>query len=284
MSLVTDLKERREAVQLADLEFYRVKRMKLCRERAKHDCPSDEELPRDATNRASAAASRAKLVFLARDLENRTDRLEYERNLSEERSMRMAKTLKDLQNDRKNVQSILRTLWERKDPTVCAIFLESNIMNVLAAAEDDVCDVADSYLMAPIRVSIPRIRVSGTRRSPAVDNTGLPPSSPLGSTTKILKLPNHQFPTMLPLQRSPYDTHPRARNLTSSPELQSFLDRNKGEEHSLERFSSTQFKCRTKTTRHLRQQIRASLGVEHRVTRTAVPKLWYDAVRDKVRT
>ena len=285
MSLVTNLKERREAIQLADLEFYRVKREKLCAERAKNGCSSDKELHRDAINRASAAASRAKLVFLARDLENRTDRLEYERNLSEEWCKKMAKKVKDLQDDRKNVHNVLRRLWEQKDATICAILLESNIMHVLQALEDDSCDVADSSLIKPIRVSIPHIKGSGTRRSPAVDISGLPPNSPLGSTTtETVKLPGCQLRNMPPLRSSLCDTYPRARNSTCNYELLPISNQNKNEEHSSEKLYSTHFKPRKKRTRRSQQQIRASLAMEFREPRLQLPKQWYDAVRDVVRT
>ncbi len=276
MSFVTDLKERREAVQLADLEFYRVKREKLCRERAKNGCSSDKELHRDAINRASAAASRAKLVYLARELENRTDKLEYERNLSDERSIRMAKKMRDLQDDRKKVHNVLRTLWERKDPTICAVLLESKIMQILRAVEDETCDAADSSSITPIRVSIPHMNVNGTRRSPAVDLSGLPPSSPPGSTTtEMVKLPGSQFLNMPSLRDSLCDIHPRARTVSSNYDVQPVPSEN---------LSSTQFKSRKKRTRRSQKEIRASLAEKYRQTGVHLTRQWYDAVRDVVRT
>ncbi len=285
MPPANDLKERREAIQRADLEFYRVKREKLYRERAKYGCSSDGELPRDAVNRASAAASRAKLVYLARDLENRTDQLEYVRNLLDERSKRLAKKVKDLQDDRKNVRNVLQTLWERKDPTICAILLESNIIHILRAVEDDTCYVTDSTSMSPIRCPIPQINAGGARRAPAVDISGLQPSSPLGSTTtEMVKLPGIRFPNMQPRRRSLGNTLPRARNLTSDEKLGPFLIQRESEVHSREKLASTQFKSRKKRTRRSQKQIRASLRVEYTESGVQLPKQWYDAVRDVVRS
>ncbi len=288
MSLIPDLKERREAIQLADLEFYRVKREKLCRERAKYGCSSDKELRRDAINRASAAASRAKLVYLARDLENRTDQLEYERNLSDERSKRLVKKMKQLQDERKMVHNVLRTLWEQKDATVCAILLESNIMHVLQSLDDEICETADPSSITPIRVSIPHTYSSGTRRSPAVDISGLPPSSPLNSTTttttETRKHPDYPLQYITALRGSLCDAHARARNVTSNGKLPTVHIQKKKAEHLGENLSSTQFKCRKKRTRRSQQQIQAFLAMDFREPRVPGPGQRYDPVRDIVRT
>ncbi len=281
MSLVIDLKERREAIQRADLEFYRVKREKLSKERAKHDCYSDGELPRDAINRASAAASRAKLLYLARDLENRTDRLECERNLTDERSKRLAEKVRDLQDERNKVCNVLRTLWERKDPTICAILVESNIVNVLRALEDETIEDADSSSQTPIQVSIPHRSTSCTRRSPAVDIRGLPSSSPLNPTTvEMIKLPGSQFLNMQPIRSSLNDSYRTARNPTSNNGLLLLPKQYNREKHEL---SSTQFKCRKKRTRRSQKQNQGSLAVKCRESGMQLTRQWYDAVRNEVR-
>ncbi len=84
-----ELKERREAFHFANSEFNGVKRVKLDRERA---------------NRASAAASRAKIVCYARELEKRTDRFELDRNLHSQRADRAIRKLNLLRYETRNHQ------------------------------------------------------------------------------------------------------------------------------------------------------------------------------------
>lgn len=137
-----ELRERAEAQERATTEFLRVKRAKLARERATTRSHGDARVARqqerERANRASAAASRAKIVCYARELERRTDRLELDRNRHCARADRAERKLAVLREEARRLKSVLRALWERKHPDTCAYLVDSNALFLLASqAEAD---------------------------------------------------------------------------------------------------------------------------------------------------
>lgn len=252
-SFCSDLKEREEAIRLADLEFYRVKREKLYIERAKRGCSTDDELRRDAINRASAAASRAKLVYLVRDLEVRTERLEYERNVFHERSMRMFKRLESFQQDRKRVQNAIQALLKCNVPAVHSILTQSNFSGILHLQDEDASNLQDYYVLSPLSIPIKSMKRRRSRRSPAVDATGLRPCSPIRSPQTEV---SSSYSTSVGIKKR---AQPTIRLLQSRVEIP------------------------RKRVSHTHQQVRFSAPSASEKSLEEQPKGWYDAVRDVVR-
>ncbi len=135
------LRERREAIARATYEFYRVKRAKLEKE-SEHgaragNSKEKKQLYRERANRASAAASRAKIVCYAKELEKRTDKLEQERNLQLKKAERAIQKLHSMKEKTTKLKNILRYLWEKRDPNTCSFLIESNALALLAPNTDD---------------------------------------------------------------------------------------------------------------------------------------------------
>ena len=141
MSKSSELKECMEARQFAIREFNRVKREKLENERAKSmrlsGVKDDKQMDRERSNRASAAASRAKIVFYSKDLERRTDRLEMERNREMKRADRASKRLRGLQEEVRNLKKALRDIWEMKDQRTCSYLMDSEALFLLSSRQED---------------------------------------------------------------------------------------------------------------------------------------------------
>lgn len=139
MDSFMELKERREAIAHAQSEFYRVKQEKMEKEakKARNTNPKEEkQLQRERTNRASAAASRAKIICYAKELEKRTDRLERERNFQEARTQKTIKKLKQYKDVNKKLKGILKSLWELKDPKACSFLIESESLFLIGPTAD----------------------------------------------------------------------------------------------------------------------------------------------------
>lgn len=119
------LKERQEACDLATYEFKRVKRAKLTSRGAGGNI-------RERTNRASAAASRAKIMCYSRELEKRTDKLEAERNQLRATTGRTERELGQLEAKNRKLKAVVRELWELKDPKTCAYLVDSNVLFLLS--------------------------------------------------------------------------------------------------------------------------------------------------------
>lgn len=137
-----ELKERREANECATSEFRRVKRAKLDMERAKKSSiregtEEEKKKDREMANRASAAASRAKIVFYSKELEKRTDRLEMERNREIARADRAIRKLRSLKREMHTLKKVLRDLWEMKEDKTCSYLVDSNVLFLLGSRQDD---------------------------------------------------------------------------------------------------------------------------------------------------
>lgn len=143
-----ELRERAEAQARATTEFLRVKRAKLARERAAQRSHGDARVARqqerERANRASAAASRAKIVCYARELERRTDRLESERNSHAARAERAERKLGVLRDEARKLKHVLRALWERKHADTCAYLVDSNALFLLASHAEEDSDQEDA--------------------------------------------------------------------------------------------------------------------------------------------
>lgn len=278
MEFNESLKERQEAIKLADQEFYRVKREKLHNERTKRGCLSDNELGRDAVNRASAAASRAKLVYLARDLELRTDRLEHERNMFKEYSNRVANGLRNFQENKKLVSDVFQALWELKDPLVCSILFESNIMHALHHTEEETTEIADSGLITTFEIPTRSLNRRRLRRSPAVDLSEVPPCSPMNSACReVPSLSDNQ------LSQSSFRFQSSIERSYASY-VSSVSNQNRKQEHSTTNESIPHLKDPEYRARQRQTQFRASFPEDNRELQDQSPKRWYDAVRDIIRT
>eukprot|EP00177_Eucheuma_denticulatum_P005963 GFKZ01010876.1.p1 GENE.GFKZ01010876.1~~GFKZ01010876.1.p1 ORF type:complete len:248 (+),score=32.67 GFKZ01010876.1:567-1310(+) len=139
-----ELKEIREAREFADHEFRRVKEEKLKSERAKKpssatpaQTESDKKKEREAANRASAAASRAKIVCYSTELEKRTNRLELERNTEAERADRAIRKAEGMRREMRILKKVLRELWEMKENRTCSHLLDSNVLFLLGSGMED---------------------------------------------------------------------------------------------------------------------------------------------------
>lgn len=148
-----ELKERREANECATHEFVRVKRAKLEDERAKvgmwspgsEDVKKEKQKDREMANRASAAASRAKIMFYNKELERRTDRLEMERNKEVKRADRASRKLKALRDEILPLKRALREIWEMKDQRTCSYLMSSDVLFLLGSKKEDTdLDSSDS--------------------------------------------------------------------------------------------------------------------------------------------
>lgn len=137
----SELRERKEAIARATYEFYRVKQAKLEKESeygAKGgNSKEKKQLYRERANRASAAASRAKIVCYAKELEKRTDRLEQERNIQLRRAERAIQKLKTVKESTVKLRNILRHLWEKRDPNTCSYLVDSNALVLIASNVED---------------------------------------------------------------------------------------------------------------------------------------------------
>lgn len=139
MDETIELKERREAIANAQSEFYRVKNEKMKKEDNKSPGSNQEDnkrLQRERNNRASAAASRAKIICYAKELEKRTDRLELERNHQALRAEKAVKKYKSFKDTNKKLKSILRSLWELKNPEACSFLINSDSLFLIGNKED----------------------------------------------------------------------------------------------------------------------------------------------------
>lgn len=124
------LKERQEACDLATTEFNRVKRAKLS---VYPVVPGKDIIGnRERTNRASAAASRAKIMCYSRELEHRIDRLETERNHLRATTQITTRRLEKLGIRNAMLKKAVRSVWELKDAKTCAYLVDSNILYVLS--------------------------------------------------------------------------------------------------------------------------------------------------------
>lgn len=132
----SELREKREAIAKATCEFYRVKREKLGKEsqlgKKATNNKEQKQLNRERANRASAAASRAKIVCYAKELEKRTDKLEQERNHQMKIAEKAIQKLNQAKENNDKLKKILRSLWERRDPNTCSYILESNALVLIA--------------------------------------------------------------------------------------------------------------------------------------------------------
>lgn len=136
------LKERKEAYEFADDEFRRVKRAKLETERANsrsspEGMTEDKQTGREQANRASAAASRAKIICYSKELEKRTDRLEVERNEERKRADRAMRKLKMLRNEVHMLKRVLREIWDMKEHRTCTYLVDSDVMFLLSSRQED---------------------------------------------------------------------------------------------------------------------------------------------------
>lgn len=203
------LRERREAEDFANNEFNRVKRAKLEKERLKtagrrgRVVKGERQLDRERANRASAAASRAKIVCYARELEKRTDSLEANRNLHRARADCYAKKLAALRVEARTLKRVLRALWEQKDPATCAYLVDSDALFLLASnAEEDV-DPDEECLERTTPAQSP---ASAQQNLPGAPLSAVPlPVTPLPMT----RLPAIPLPvTPLPVTSLPIATLP----------------------------------------------------------------------------
>lgn len=228
----TALREKQEASEFATKEFVRVKRQKLENERAKpgaerREAKDEKQLDRERCNRASAAASRAKIVFYSKELEKRTDRLEMERNKETERADRATKKLKVLQEEVRCMKKALRDLWEMKNPGTVSYLVDSGVLFFLSSRQEH-CDAisgdsniesgecdndmprpldtdkspAHHHRPMPIHMQIPSPNSEATRVDrpsmlPSMDQKGLY-SSPRKSSSTLRNLihPSNINPTM----------------------------------------------------------------------------------------
>lgn len=194
MERTAELKERREATDCANTEFNRVKRAKLENERAKsrlngtdtsaYDEKAVKQLDRERANRASAAASRAKIVCYARELEKRTDRLERDRNAHALRAEKAIKRLKSLRDESKRLKEVLRNLWQLKDPKTCSYLVDSNALFLLADNDRDGLDDIDDDLKPPPRTPIADEKKLNTSQ-PDYYPSVLPPPPPSQSAQSV---------------------------------------------------------------------------------------------------
>lgn len=202
-----ELKERREANECATSEFHRVKQEKLRSELAKKSRfaeGSDEEKKkeREMANRASAAASRAKIVCYSKELEKRTDRLEIERNRAMLRADRAIKKLDTMRKEMRMLKKVLRDIWEMKEERTSSYLFESNVLHLLGRYEteshmtdpDEDIHPTKSVLvplnmLSPRTVSTPQVGVPCYRGEPT-----LPALTPL--------MPSFQQPSRSPNYRS----------------------------------------------------------------------------------
>lgn len=273
------LKERNEAIKLADLEFYRVKREKLQVERAKRGSVADKELSRDAINRASAAASRAKLVYLARDLELRTDRLELERNMIDQFSKRLARRLKTSQEDKKRVLDLVRALMELKHPQVSSLLFKFNILHAMHSTDEETSDLGDSSLVSTVEVLTRPVKRRKLRRSPAVDLTGAPSCSLVDPAhSEVLKISDLKLPRNLTNFQSSFESD--GFSLMNSV----WNESRRRTEHSTGCKSSPCYELPHTESQSRQQQFCASFPEVNRKSAKQIPNRWYDAVRDMVRT
>lgn len=137
-----ELKERREAYDSAVYEFNRVKCAKLEKERLRSNSDygkkgEQKRKDRERANRASAAASRAKIVFYSKELEKRIDQIELERNRQLGRAERATAQVEVLQSEVHTLKKALRGIWEMKDPKACAYLLKPDVLLLLMSRKEE---------------------------------------------------------------------------------------------------------------------------------------------------
>lgn len=143
-----ELKERREANEYATNEFHRVKEEKLRSELSKktgftRGTEEEKKKDREMANRASAAASRAKIVCYSKELERRTDRLEIERNRETVRADHAIKKLNTMKKQMQKLKKVLRDLWEMKEERTCSYLFNSDILPLLGPRQDTESSLTD---------------------------------------------------------------------------------------------------------------------------------------------
>lgn len=147
------LTERHEAAKIADREFERVKQEKLAAEHIKAKRLSGDSAEangslaskskvklREMSNRASAAASRARMVVYCKDLEVRVDRLEDERNSISLRAERAIRKSKRLEGENVKIKKILRSLYELKVEKVTDVLVKTDALLLLNPANEETDD------------------------------------------------------------------------------------------------------------------------------------------------
>lgn len=137
------LRERKEAYDVADAEFQKVKKRKLETERESWrpmfaGSREERQKEREAANRASAAASRAKIICLSRELGKRTDKLERERNDAKRQVERNSRKNKTLIRENDNLKRVLNDIWKMKEHQTCTYLVESNALFFLQRSRDNI--------------------------------------------------------------------------------------------------------------------------------------------------
>jgi hypothetical protein len=141
-----------------------VKKSKLDFELAKSGAPGDKQQERERSNRASAAASRAKLLFYASTLEERTDRLEQERNLARDKLVVKRVNMTRVRKERDELRAVLADVWSIGDKRTCDWLVEVNAFRHVEDSEGsgaDECEVGQGVFGEDREANVGR----GTRRA-----------------------------------------------------------------------------------------------------------------------
>lgn len=116
----SNLVERIAASKHAQAEFERVKKGKLeYRSSISKPHTNTDISTRVRTNRASAAASRARIFCYASELEKCADRLEEERNKYYIKSEQHGKTI----GENVKLRNVFQKLWDMKEPTISRVII-----------------------------------------------------------------------------------------------------------------------------------------------------------------
>lgn len=167
----SDLVERISASKYAQVEFERVKKEKLQMQHPglKTNGNSNTVSHRVRTNRASAAASRARIFCYARELEKCTDRLEEERNSYRMKSERSRKTIEETHAQNMKLRGVLQKLWDMKDPTVCSFLVDTQAIFLISPANNNIStnnnSVNEDNVPNKLLLSSPPASISAEKRN-----------------------------------------------------------------------------------------------------------------------
>jgi len=184
----SNLVERIVASKYAQLEFDRVKKEKMQNAVSKTHISNKADISqRVRTNRASAAASRARIFCYARELEKCTDRLEEQRNNYRLKSEHRMNVIQEMQAQNEKLRSVLHKLWDKKDPDICRVLIDTEAMFLLSPTQKTFATENKGHNLPPTQPSI-SFYAHKPRSNIVPPNTSVPYP---GSTKNSEELPTH---------------------------------------------------------------------------------------------